>query len=247
MQYEGVQCGRWPHLSQLSQVGLTIAVPFHLPLVLLISDNRVYIPMTIPSLRIFGGSFIAFTHRHRSPSMSMEYNRVPASIFSILAEHDWRFSVVEGDNSIIPQNTPKSKPLIGATRELLLFMISACWANQSEAWILGYNGIATTLNLQSLKIFLSGTLAYSILLDLPPLLPQFVSIMLAAVAVTLIHLLYCSSAIVRGPYCESCACPGNNVMFDDTISLDQRTMAIQRSEHYSMGIPDFAVLVTNLT
>ena len=115
VQYEGVQCGRWPHLPQLSQVGLTIVVPFHLPLVLLISDNRVYIPMTIPSLRIFGGSFIAFTHRHRSPSTSMEYNRVPASIFSILAEHDWRFSVVEGDNSIIPQNTPKSKPLIGAT------------------------------------------------------------------------------------------------------------------------------------
>ena len=40
--------------------------------------------------------------------MSMEYNRVPVSIFSVLAERDWRSSVVEGDNFIIPQNPPKS-------------------------------------------------------------------------------------------------------------------------------------------
>ena len=32
---------------------------------------------------------------------------------------------------------PKSKPRIGATRELLLFTFASCGANQSEAWILG--------------------------------------------------------------------------------------------------------------
>ena len=32
--------------------------------------------------------------------MSMEDNRVAVSIFSVLAERDRRFSVVEGDNSI---------------------------------------------------------------------------------------------------------------------------------------------------
>ena len=45
--------------------------------------------------------------------MSMENNRVPVSIFSVLAERDWRFSAVEGDKTIIPRNPPKSKPLIG--------------------------------------------------------------------------------------------------------------------------------------
>ena len=40
--------------------------------------------------------------------MSMEYNRVQVQIFSVLAECDWRFSVVEGDNLNIPQNPPKS-------------------------------------------------------------------------------------------------------------------------------------------
>ena len=91
--------------------------------------------------------------------MSMEYNKVPVLIFSLSMIGG--FSVVEGDNSIIPRNTPKSKPLIGATRELLLFMISSHGQTNQRLgfwWILGYNGIATTLNLPSLLFFLFGAL-----------------------------------------------------------------------------------------
>ena len=66
------------------------------------------------------------------------YYREPFSIFSVLAERDWRFGVVQGDgNSFPPIFPPKSKPQIGATRELLLFTFASCGANQSEAWILG--------------------------------------------------------------------------------------------------------------
>ena len=57
-----------------------------------------------------------------------------------------------GDGNSFP---PKSKPRIGATRELLLFTFVSCGANQSEAWFLDENwmkGIAITRitpNLQS--------------------------------------------------------------------------------------------------
>ena len=55
---------------------------------------------------------------------------------------------MEGDNSFVPKSSPKSEPLIGGTRELLLFTIASPGANQSEAWNLGElgeNGIAVTL------------------------------------------------------------------------------------------------------
>ena len=41
-----------------------------------------------------------FRRVHGVHPMSMEDNRVAVSIFSVLAERDRRFSVVEGDNSI---------------------------------------------------------------------------------------------------------------------------------------------------
>ena len=67
----------------------------------------------------------------------------------VLAEHVWRFSVVEGDsNSFPPIFPPKSKPLICATGELLLFTIASPRANQSEACFLEENwrkGTAVTL------------------------------------------------------------------------------------------------------
>ena len=59
----------------------------------------------------------------------MEYSRGPASILPVLAERDW--NVGEGDNSIVPQNSPKPKPQIGATRDLspvgsLCKVLNAC-------------------------------------------------------------------------------------------------------------------------
>ena len=67
----------------------------------------------------------------------IEIGRDTATNLPVLAECNWRFSVVEVDNSIVPNNSPKSKPLIGATRELLLFTIASIGADQSEDWIVG--------------------------------------------------------------------------------------------------------------
>ena len=67
----------------------------------------------------------------------IEIGRDTATNLPVLAECNWRFSVVEVDNSIVPNNYPKSKPLIGATRELLLFTIASIGADQSEDWIVG--------------------------------------------------------------------------------------------------------------
>ena len=74
---------------------------------------------------------------HEFSAKRIEIGRDTATNLPVLAECNWRFSVVEVDNSIVPNNSPKSKPLIGATRELLLFIIASLGANQSEAWILG--------------------------------------------------------------------------------------------------------------
>ena len=66
----------------------------------------------------------------------------------VLAECDWRFSVVEVDNSIYLNNSPKLKPQIGATRELLLFMIASLGPTNQRLgfWgVFGDNGIAVTL------------------------------------------------------------------------------------------------------
>ena len=57
--------------------------------------------------------------------------------------------MVEGAiNSIVPKNSPKFKPLVDATWELLLFMFASRRAIQSEAYFLDENwmkGIAITL------------------------------------------------------------------------------------------------------
>ena len=70
-------------------------------------------------------------------SKRIEIGRDTATNLPVLAECNWRFSVVEVDNSIVPNNSPKLKPLIGATRELLLFTIASIGADQSEDWIVG--------------------------------------------------------------------------------------------------------------
>ena len=70
-------------------------------------------------------------------SKRIEIGRDTTTNLPVLAECNWRFSVVEVDNSIVPNNSPKSKPLIGATRELLLFTIASIGADQSEDWIVG--------------------------------------------------------------------------------------------------------------
>ena len=84
------------------------------------------------------------SHSHAiSPAISrgrakrIEIGRDTATNLPVLAECNWRFSVVEVDNSIVPNNSPKSKPLIGATRELLLLTIASIGADQSEDWIVG--------------------------------------------------------------------------------------------------------------
>ena len=74
---------------------------------------------------------------HVSGPKRIEIGRDTATNLPVLAECNWRFSVVEVDNSIVPNNSPKSKPLIGATRELLLFTIASIGADQSEDWIVG--------------------------------------------------------------------------------------------------------------
>ena len=81
-------------------------------------------------------------------SKRIEISRGTATNLPILAERDWRLSVREDDNSIVPNNSPKSKPLIGATWELLLLTFASRGANQSEAYFLDENwmkGIAITL------------------------------------------------------------------------------------------------------
>ena len=78
-------------------------------------------------------------------SKRIEIGRDTATNLPVLAECNWRFSVVEVDNSIVPKNSPKSKPLIGATRELLLFTFASCGANQSEACFLGENWVKVEL------------------------------------------------------------------------------------------------------
>ena len=70
--------------------------------------------------------------------MSTCEERGSDSNLPVLAVRDWWFSEEEGDT--IPFS-PKPKPLIGATRELLLFIIVSCMANQSEAWLLGDFGV----------------------------------------------------------------------------------------------------------
>ena len=83
----------------------------------------------------------------------------------VLAERVWRFGVVEVDNSIVPKNYPESKPLIGATGELLLFTIAPLGDNQSEAWILGTMELLSsppTPNFQTHYIFLKVSLLYFI-------------------------------------------------------------------------------------
>ena len=72
-----------------------------------------------------------------SNPLRYEIGRDTAMNLPVLAECVWRFGVVEDDNSFVPKSSPKSMPLIGAKRELLLFMIASLGANQSEAWILG--------------------------------------------------------------------------------------------------------------
>ena len=67
--------------------------------------------------------------------MSKKYNKVPVSIFSLSMIGG--FSVVEGDNSIIPQNPPKSKPLIGETRKLLFFYDILSWGQPIRGLDLG--------------------------------------------------------------------------------------------------------------
>ena len=66
----------------------------------------------------------------RIQSKRIEISRGTATDLPVLAERVWRFSVVESENSIVPKNSPKSKPLIGATGELLLFTFASCGANQ---------------------------------------------------------------------------------------------------------------------
>ena len=74
------------------------------------------------------------------------YYREAFSNLPVLAEGDWRFSVVEGDTiPFSPEIPSKSNPLIGATRELLLFTFASCGANQSEACFLGENWVKVEL------------------------------------------------------------------------------------------------------
>ena len=69
-------------------------------------------------------------HPNRVSHPKRLYYREPFSIFSVLAENDWRFGVVLGDGNSFP---PKSRPLIGATGELLLFTFTSCGVSHPEA------------------------------------------------------------------------------------------------------------------
>ena len=91
----------------------------------------------LPSLKSGRGQMVSTKSDYGVKSKRIEIGRDTATNLPVLAECNWRFSVVEVDNSIVPKNSPKSKPLIGATRELLLFTIASTGADQSEDWIVG--------------------------------------------------------------------------------------------------------------
>ena len=55
------------------------------------------------------------------------YYREPFSILPVLAEHDWRLSVLESDNSIIPQNPPKIEASDWCHKGVVIVYICLLW------------------------------------------------------------------------------------------------------------------------
>ena len=88
------------------------------------------------------------------------YYRGPFSILPVLAERDWRLSVLESDNSIIPQNPPKMEASDWCHKGVVIVYICLLCGQPIRGLHFGgkldESGIAVTLytlNLPSLQIF----------------------------------------------------------------------------------------------